>query len=174
MAKSFPSCHLQPSSIFPSVRCGLEMAILNALAARQGSSLSDLILGYESSTLETNSDKSDKTLGPPSVQICALLDSNGTPKEVAHIVAQLVDEGFTTIKLKVRIYYRTYVFEVTTKLNKVLQFMDVAERCKFIYYFGPTMQLINLNKYEPIHLFFIGSLKSPMGHIASRKKFRSV
>lgn len=89
------------SSIFPSVRCGLEMAILNALAARQGSSLSDLILGYESSGLKTQLDEADKTLRPPRVQICALLDSNGTPKEVAHIVAQLVDEGFTTIKLKV-------------------------------------------------------------------------
>lgn len=109
------------------MRCGLEMAILNALAARQGSSLSDLILGYESSGLKTQLNEADKTLRPPRVQICALLDSNGTPKEVAHIVAQLVDGGFTTIKLKVRIHYHIYVFEITADFKKGLQFMYVAE-----------------------------------------------
>ncbi|XP_077237681.1 2-oxoglutarate decarboxylase/hydro-lyase/magnesium ion-binding protein isoform X2 [Tasmannia lanceolata] len=91
-----------PSSIFPSVRCGLEMAILNALAARQGSSLADVILGCGSLSLETQLVKADNILqSSPRVKICALIDSNGTPKEVAHVVAQLVDEGFTTVKLKV-------------------------------------------------------------------------
>ncbi|KAH7688939.1 isochorismate synthase / 2-succinyl-5-enolpyruvyl-6-hydroxy-3-cyclohexene-1-carboxylate synthase / 2-succinyl-6-hydroxy-2,4-cyclohexadiene-1-carboxylate synthase / O-succinylbenzoate synthase protein [Dioscorea alata] len=98
---------VQPSSIFPSVRCGLEMAILNALAARCGCSLSDVLSGYKSAPLgnlksvkselidDVNVKKSTR------VQISALVDCKGTPKSVAHVVSQLVEEGFTTIKLKV-------------------------------------------------------------------------
>lgn len=84
------------------MRCGLEMALLNALAARQGSSLSSLLLGCEISSQESELVKEleiKKRLSR--VQICALIDSNGTPKEVAHIAAELFEEGFTTIKLKV-------------------------------------------------------------------------
>ncbi|XP_068641777.1 protein PHYLLO, chloroplastic isoform X3 [Aristolochia californica] len=91
------SLGILPCSIFPSVRSGLEMAVLNALAARQGSSLSDLLLGSE-----THTSSADEMVGTDGrVQICALVDSSGSPKEVAHVVAHLVDEGFTTIKLKV-------------------------------------------------------------------------
>ncbi|KAF6171682.1 hypothetical protein GIB67_007203 [Kingdonia uniflora] len=91
-----------PDSLFPSVRCGLEMAILNALAARQNSSLSDLLLPHKCPTAEEQLHQVDEiTKIPPKVHICALIDSNGTPKEVAHIAAKLVEEGFTTIKLKV-------------------------------------------------------------------------
>ncbi|CAN1297759.1 Protein PHYLLO, chloroplastic, partial [Linum perenne] len=80
-------------SIFPSVRCGLEMAILNAMAARTGSSLLDILLPQKA-TEETH-EMSEH------VKLCALLDSNGTPHEVAYIAASLVAEGFTAIKLKV-------------------------------------------------------------------------
>ncbi|OVA12536.1 Thiamine pyrophosphate enzyme [Macleaya cordata] len=93
---------LPPHSISPSVRCGLEMAILNVIASRQGCSLSNLLLSHESSTPKTQLHESeDKTKRSSGVQICALIDSNGTPEEVAHIAAKLVEEGFTTIKLKV-------------------------------------------------------------------------
>ncbi|GMP83009.1 hypothetical protein CsSME_00037095 [Camellia sinensis var. sinensis] len=88
------SLGILPGSIFPSVRCGLEMAILNAIAAREGSSLLN-ILHRETATQEELSERSS------TVQICALLDSNGTPKDVADIAAALVGEGFTAIKLKV-------------------------------------------------------------------------
>ncbi|CAN8236071.1 unnamed protein product [Cochlearia groenlandica] len=80
------------SSIFPSVRCGLEMALLNALAVRHDSSL----LGILHCQKEENG-----YAQPHSVQICALLDSKGTPSEVAYIAKKLVEEGFTAIKLKV-------------------------------------------------------------------------
>ncbi|CAN0923899.1 Protein PHYLLO, chloroplastic [Linum grandiflorum] len=80
-------------SIFPSVRCGLEMAILNAMAARTGSSLLDILLPQKA-TEETHGTSEY-------VKLCALLDSNGTPHEVAYIAASLVAEGFTAIKLKV-------------------------------------------------------------------------
>ncbi|XP_043715830.1 protein PHYLLO, chloroplastic isoform X2 [Telopea speciosissima] len=93
---------IKPCSIFPSVRCGLEMAVLNALAERQGSSLSSLLLGCEISSQESASVKEDETMERMSrVQICALIDSDGTPKDVASIAAKLFEEGFTTIKLKV-------------------------------------------------------------------------
>lgn len=97
----------QPSSIFPSVRCGLEMAILNALAARCGCSLSDVLSGYKSTSLgslkSVRSELIDDVIVKKSarVHISALVDCKGTPKNVAHVVSQLVEEGFTTIKLKV-------------------------------------------------------------------------
>lgn len=68
------------------------MAILNAIASRQSSSLLDVLqpnAEAEISSLESN------------VRICALLDSNGTPSEVADIATRLVEEGFSAIKLKV-------------------------------------------------------------------------
>ncbi|KAF3944586.1 hypothetical protein CMV_028957 [Castanea mollissima] len=82
-----------PCSILPSVRCGLEMGILNAIAARQGSSLLN--------TLQPQIDEGDKSGRSSKVKICALLDSNGTPLEVACAATGLVEEGFTAIKLKV-------------------------------------------------------------------------
>ncbi|KAF7120245.1 hypothetical protein RHSIM_Rhsim13G0143500 [Rhododendron simsii] len=79
-------------SIFPSVRCGLEMAILNALAATEGSSLLNK-LHPETATEEELSQRSF------SVQICALIDLDGTPKDVADIAATFVGEGFSAIKV---------------------------------------------------------------------------
>ncbi|XP_019053464.1 PREDICTED: protein PHYLLO, chloroplastic isoform X2 [Nelumbo nucifera] len=95
------SLGILPNSIFPSVRCGLEMALLNALAAGQECCLLNL-LGCEISSKEDESLKKDGIIRSSSgVQICALLDSSGTPEEVANIAAKLFEEGFTTIKLKV-------------------------------------------------------------------------
>ncbi|XP_023642879.1 protein PHYLLO, chloroplastic isoform X2 [Capsella rubella] len=80
------------SSIFPSVRCGLEMALLNAMAVRHDSSLLRIL---------HNQKEENGSAQPHSVQICALLDSEGTPLEVAYIARKLVEEGFSAIKLKV-------------------------------------------------------------------------
>lgn len=93
---------IPPTSISPSVRCGLEMAILNAIAAREGCSFSDLLLSHESATPKPKLLETETTVNRLSrIHICALLDSNGTPEEVAHIAGKLVEDGFTTIKLKV-------------------------------------------------------------------------
>ncbi|XVE91706.1 hypothetical protein REPUB_Repub01dG0034000 [Reevesia pubescens] len=81
-------------SLFPSVRCGLEMAILNAIAVSQRSSLLNLLHPPR----EKEEEKSDRL---SSVRICALIDSSGTPEEVACIAIDLVEEGFTAIKIKV-------------------------------------------------------------------------
>ncbi|XP_040374185.1 protein PHYLLO, chloroplastic isoform X8 [Rosa chinensis] len=81
-----------PCTLFPSVRCGLEMAILNAIANRKGSNL----LGILHPQIVGDIFKSSST-----VQICALVDSSGTPTQVADAIATLVEEGFTAVKIKV-------------------------------------------------------------------------
>lgn len=68
------------------------MALLNAMAVRHDSSL----LGILHCQKEENG-----SAQPHSVQICALLDSEGTPSEVAYVARKLVEEGFCAIKLKV-------------------------------------------------------------------------
>lgn len=83
---------MKPCTLFPSVRCGLEMAILNAIATRQGSNLLGILLGQKGGDVSQSSS---------TVQICALVDSNGTPTEVADSIATLVEEGFTAVKIKV-------------------------------------------------------------------------
>lgn len=84
--------HLQPRSIYPSVRCGLEMAVLNAIAGRKGCSLLDV--------LQHRLVEEDDLSSSSKVKICGLLDSGGTPSEVARVAKTLVEEGFPAIKLK--------------------------------------------------------------------------
>lgn len=76
------------------------MAILNTLAMNEASSFLDVISGYRSSSVEPQFD-ADGNDGPKQIEICALVDHSGSPKEIADIVFQLVYEGFNTIKLKV-------------------------------------------------------------------------
>ncbi|KAK9162430.1 hypothetical protein Syun_003332 [Stephania yunnanensis] len=99
----FWSClGIPPHSMFPSVRCGIEMAILNAVAARQGCSLSNLLIHHPCSThISQFLEAEERCRSSSSIHICALLDSDGSPKEVADLAVKLVKEGFTAIKLKV-------------------------------------------------------------------------
>ncbi|XP_049363348.1 protein PHYLLO, chloroplastic isoform X2 [Solanum verrucosum] len=85
------SLGIQPNSIFPSVRFGLEMAVLNAIAAGEGSSLLNVLCIHREESIENSLD----------VKVCALLESNGGPSEMALVATTLVREGFTAIKLKV-------------------------------------------------------------------------
>lgn len=76
------------------------MAILNLLASQRKCRLSEILTGSnpllkDQSLVEYNQNSS------AGIRICALLDSDGTPMEVALAVTKLVDEGFTTVKLKV-------------------------------------------------------------------------
>lgn len=85
----------------PSVRCGLEMAVLEALASSVGCTPSELLIGHGlNSSSEISDENSDKKDGFRT-QICALLESEGTPKQVADEAANLVKQGFCTLKLKV-------------------------------------------------------------------------
>ncbi|KAK6931406.1 Thiamine pyrophosphate enzyme, C-terminal TPP-binding [Dillenia turbinata] len=81
-------------SLSPSVRCGFEMAVLNAIAAMKDTNLVNVIYPLMDKERE-NSERSS------TIRICALVDSVGGPAEIASIASDLVDEGFTTIKLKV-------------------------------------------------------------------------
>uniref|UniRef100_A0A0A9CFW5 Mandelate racemase/muconate lactonizing enzyme C-terminal domain-containing protein n=1 Tax=Arundo donax TaxID=35708 RepID=A0A0A9CFW5_ARUDO len=96
----FTSLGIPPSSIFPSIKCGLEMAILNLLASQRKCRLSEILAGSDSFVREGNLAEYNKN-SSASIQICALVDCNGTPMEVALAVTKLVAEGFTTVKLKV-------------------------------------------------------------------------
>ncbi|XP_071926844.1 protein PHYLLO, chloroplastic-like isoform X2 [Coffea arabica] len=82
---------ISPDSLFPSVRCGLEMAILNAIAASKSSSLIDI---FHPRTGELH------TKGT-AVKICGLIDSIGGPTDMASAASALVEEGFAAIKIKV-------------------------------------------------------------------------
>lgn len=97
---------MQPCMLLPSVRCGLEMAILNAIATRQGSNLLGILHPQK---VEDISECSS------TVQICALVDSNGTPTQVAAVIATLVEEGFTAVKLKV--YLLKFTISIITEFN---------------------------------------------------------
>lgn len=67
------------------------MAVLSAIASRHGSSLLN-VLHPSAGELSKNSS---------AVQICALIDSYGSPMDTAFVASTLVAEGFTAIKIKV-------------------------------------------------------------------------
>jgi isochorismate synthase/2-succinyl-5-enolpyruvyl-6-hydroxy-3-cyclohexene-1-carboxylate synthase/2-succinyl-6-hydroxy-2,4-cyclohexadiene-1-carboxylate synthase/O-succinylbenzoate synthase len=73
------------------------MAILNLLASQRKCRWSKVLSGSDSDSVVQDQNSS------ASIEICGLVDCNGTPMEVALAVAKLVAEGFTTIKLKVTI-----------------------------------------------------------------------
>ena len=89
---------VQPDSLFPSVRCGLEMAILNAIAASKSSSLIDI---FHPRTGELH------TKGT-AVKICGLIDSIGGPTDMASAASALVEEGFAAIKIKVTTFSQKF------------------------------------------------------------------
>jgi len=91
---------MQVKTLFPSVRCGLEMAILETLAASADCSLWELLDGRAPS--KGNAKPSNGTLDTAvTTQVCGLLDSLDSPYEAADAAAALVGQGFSTLKLKV-------------------------------------------------------------------------
>ncbi|CAM6124850.1 unnamed protein product [Calypogeia fissa] len=92
---------IQESTLFPSVRTGIEMAVLGALAASQGCSLSELLSGITKSSYPGESlVESLSSNAHGSVRVCGLLDSDGSPEDTADAAVELVNEGFCTLKLK--------------------------------------------------------------------------
>uniref|UniRef100_A0A0A0KQZ1 Mandelate racemase/muconate lactonizing enzyme C-terminal domain-containing protein n=1 Tax=Cucumis sativus TaxID=3659 RepID=A0A0A0KQZ1_CUCSA len=121
----FHELGIPPSSIYPSVRCGLEMAVLHAIAGRKGCGLLDVLQH------QLDEEKNLKTLSK--VQICGLLDSGGTPSEVALVAKTLVEEGFPAIKLKETrqrnvMYDAAVVQEVRKKLGNQIELRVDANR----------------------------------------------
>jgi isochorismate synthase/2-succinyl-5-enolpyruvyl-6-hydroxy-3-cyclohexene-1-carboxylate synthase/2-succinyl-6-hydroxy-2,4-cyclohexadiene-1-carboxylate synthase/O-succinylbenzoate synthase len=82
---------LDAPALLPSVRAGLEFALLSALAEVSGVSLARLLATAAGAP-------ADAALAPPSV--CALLDSVGPPEEAAAEAAALVAAGARAVKLK--------------------------------------------------------------------------
>ncbi|KAI5055725.1 hypothetical protein GOP47_0029246 [Adiantum capillus-veneris] len=96
------SLGVMPETLFPSVRCGLEMAILGALASANQCSFADLLNGHtglQNSKQHEAQDSSQEV--HQTTRICGLLDSYGTPAEMASSALQLVQQGFCTLKIKV-------------------------------------------------------------------------
>ncbi|XP_023512020.1 protein PHYLLO, chloroplastic isoform X3 [Cucurbita pepo subsp. pepo] len=121
----FHELGIPPRSIYPSVRCGLEMAVLNAIAGRKGCSLLDV--------LQHRLVEEDDLSSSSKVKICGLLDSGGTPSEVARVAKTLVEEGFPAIKLKVArqgnvMYDAAVVQEVRKKLGNQIELRVDANR----------------------------------------------
>lgn len=115
---------LQAHSLFPSVRCGLEMAILGAVAARCGSSFLNILCPLRETVEHLPKSAAD-------VKICALIDSTGNHMEVARTASSLVAEGFTAIKLKVRkshiMMLRQYILLGLLKILQSLGLEDTLE-----------------------------------------------
>lgn len=97
------------------------MAILNAIAAAEGSSLLNILEPLTESEEQASA-------RPLNVRICALLDAKGTPAEVAYVAGTLVKEGFTAIKLKVSIVceYRC------SQIPSIISFMTLFLAACFI------------------------------------------
>lgn len=112
----------QENSIFPSVRCGLEMAILNAIAERQGCSLLNIIQPWR---------ETEKICEKSNVKICGLIDSTGTPAEVAVIASALVEEGFSALKLKVRLMRNKNCNTLHGSFNLLYHYIVICEATHF-------------------------------------------
>lgn len=91
------------------------MAILNAIAAAEGSSLLHILKPLTESEEQTSA-------RPLNVRICALLDAKGTPSEVAYVAGTLVKEGFTAIKLKVSTVCEYRFLQILSRMNFMILF----------------------------------------------------
>ena len=80
---------LAPASLLPSVRCGLEAALLSALAQHQGTCLAQLLAG-------------PSAILAPAAGVNGLLDCQGTPEEAAAEAAALLRrQPYAALKVKV-------------------------------------------------------------------------
>ena len=104
---------VHPSGVHPSVRCGLEGALLTALASARGQSLASLLGAAAPDTPDGGPDnfspsEADLAAGSGvtscgSVAVNGLLDCAGKPQECAAEAATMAARGFRTLKMKVRL-----------------------------------------------------------------------
>jgi isochorismate synthase/2-succinyl-5-enolpyruvyl-6-hydroxy-3-cyclohexene-1-carboxylate synthase/2-succinyl-6-hydroxy-2,4-cyclohexadiene-1-carboxylate synthase/O-succinylbenzoate synthase len=95
------SVGLGPSSLLPSVRAGLEQAVLSALAAAAHRPIA-AILAASTGLSHSSREAAELETGGGAVALNALLDCQGSsPEEAAGEAAKLVEQGFQAIKIKV-------------------------------------------------------------------------
>ena len=90
---------VDPRGLHPSVRFGLEGALLSALAEHRGGSLA-AVLGPPCLDVGKHSQGHDFH-GDAAVHVNGLLDCSDGPREVAADAARLVHTGFKALKIKV-------------------------------------------------------------------------
>lgn len=97
-----------PSALHPSVRCGLEGALLTALAAARGQTLAGLLTGGAAPVDQSSLGRErhlDFERGAPAeaaVAVNGLLDCAGAPEDCAAEAAALAERGFSAVKMKVK------------------------------------------------------------------------
>lgn len=90
----------QAECLHPSVRCGLETALLSALATAAHTPLWALLCSAPPAP--PGAPTARHAAPAAAVSVCGLLDGTGTAAEAAVEAVQLVQaQGFTTLKLKV-------------------------------------------------------------------------
>lgn len=94
---------LGPYKLAPSVRYGLEMAVLNLIANTKHLNLQQLISQF----------KHDR------VPVCALVSS--LPKDIPQEVEKLVEQGFRTLKLKVGQHSIEEDIQTVQKINAIIE-----------------------------------------------------
>ena len=90
---------LDPANLYPSVRCGLEGALLTALAKAQKLTLAKLL----SSSAPATTPQNEATDTGRAVLVNGLLDCDGDIEACRQEAADLVAQGYTALKLKVLI-----------------------------------------------------------------------
>ena len=83
------------------MRCGLEAALLSALAAAAGGAPLAALLRPVEAALHVSAAARHTTDAASSIQVCGLVDSFPSAEPTAAAAVQLVQQGHTTLKLKV-------------------------------------------------------------------------
>lgn len=89
------------------MRCGLEMAILDALAQSLGCSIFELLVGTRK---PAENESRETTKVSEGVRICGLLDGEGTVEDIATTAYQYVLEGYCTLKVKVTLFLFSFTY----------------------------------------------------------------
>ena len=95
---------VDPQALLPSVRCGLEAAILSAIASSEGISLSQLLSRSQAGLIASEAQPSPQT---PSVEawpvpVNALVNDSGEAGEACQLIVEsLKNSGCKAIKVKV-------------------------------------------------------------------------
>ena len=89
---------MDPASLYPSVRCGLEGALLTALAQAHSLALSNLLLPSRVVSAQRHTECRQQE---EAVLVNVLLDCDGSVEGCVAQACRLVSQGYTALKLKV-------------------------------------------------------------------------